>query len=929
MIPHQLIIKGLNSYKQEQRIDFDRLCAAQLFGIFGEVGSGKSTLLDAITLALYGKVDRLGSRHKEAFNLEAKHLLVQLEWSNPLDGHRYRFQFENKRKKNGEVDTPTHSRYQLVDGSWQPIDVATESLLRLSYEHFKRTVILPQGKFMEFLQLGDKDRSAMFQDLFQLDRFDLEQKRARLAARNEAELMHLQGQMTMLADVSEPAVAALEQAAASIQGNIKKQDHLVSEANEISRLLQEAMRVSRQLVKVRQEWQDDQLAQQQLQEQMRALEIALSAAKEEAVKIPAWRQEADAWSLAVQWQLAHQEWSKEVARVPAGEKMLLVKQEAILALEAKALDLQNSLKALDQALEKSGQLQLLDQWYQQQEQLQTRAMALTQALQAADMKARLELEKALSDVFPENTSIDLAKNILETKLLEWQTSNAALLQAKEQHQVKVALADLAGGLEEGQPCPVCGAIHHPAPLVAAHVHEAQDAHQQELHAMNLKKQRLDQAQLCIIQWEKSMAVAEGQLVQVQQQQNQLGQQFPGNDSDARKRDDSFLQAIALVHEQLAQKTVLQGAWDESQAQLVKHRQQVQQYQNALQKIQQSIAGAAARKNTLEQQIQLLEQEAYQKLSQPEIELRRNELEKQIAETTTNLAALEQRHRQQEQLAANWQGKALQLEQQLAQLQAEEVEYTIALKKLLDKSNAQVYQPIRQSLSHEHTMVYEKDPSVMAFEAWRQTVEQDLKKMMAELSAVQFQIQKAQEQLIQKQGLQKMLDQLESRALLLDTLKKLFKGKAFVNFVARRHFQHLIQIANQRFRALTRQRLELVLGVDNDFLIRDHLNGGQTRQVATLSGGQLFQASMSLALALAELIRREHGAENSFFFLDEGFGALDARSLQEVMQTLRALRQEKRIVGIISHVDAMQQETETYLEITLDAEKGSVVRGSWE
>lgn len=929
MIPHQLTIKGLNSYKQEQCIDFDRLCAAQLFGIFGEVGSGKSTLLDAITLALYGKVDRLGSRHKEAFNLEAKQLLVVLEWSNPLDGQRYRFQFENKRKKNGEVDTPSHTRYQWVSEAWVPVTASTESLLRLSYDHFKRTVILPQGKFMEFLQLGDKDRSAMFQDLFQLDRFDLEQRRARLAARNEAELSHVKGQMVMLAEVDENVLAAFVQKEANYNQELGKQQQLLQEANEVSRLLHEAMRVSRQLVKVKQELQEDEQAHKNLQEQLHALEPALIAAREDAAKIPLWRQEADAWSLAVQWQLAHQEWSKEMGRIPTGTQKLAEKKEIILTLEARAIALQDQLKTLDQALAHSQQLHLLDQWYQQHAQLEQRAITLTAEIARANASGKAAWEKTMQAPLPVDGTLAVAQKMLEAAIQEWAHSNAALGQAQEQHQIKVALADLAGSLEEGTPCPVCGATHHPAPLEAAALHEATEEQQHLLHQMAARKQQLDQAQQGIFQWEKSVAVWEGQWTQVQQQLAQSEQQFPGTATDSRKRDPAFEAALVLVNTQIEQKNQAQQEWNTLQDSLSKLRSTVQQYQDALQQIQQAVAGAAARKHTLEEQIKILQASDYQELSQPEIELRRNELEKQIATSTAGLSALEQRQRHLEQEAANWQGKARQLAQQRVELEAEATQWIHALKQILDSSKVEVYLPIRQSLSHEQTMVYAQDPSVVAFESWKAALELNLKQLTASLSEVQYQIKTSREQLSIKAKLQEKITGLESRALLLDSLKKLFKGKAFVNYVARRHFQHLIQIANLRFRALTRQRLELVLGNDNDFLIRDHLNGGQTRQVATLSGGQLFQASLSLALALAELIRREHGAENSFFFLDEGFGALDARSLQEVMQTLRALRQEKRIVGIISHVDAMQQETETFLEITLDAEKGSVVKGSWE
>jgi DNA repair protein SbcC/Rad50 len=95
-------------------------------------------------------------------------------------------------------------------------------------------------------------------------------------------------------------------------------------------------------------------------------------------------------------------------------------------------------------------------------------------------------------------------------------------------------------------------------------------------------------------------------------------------------------------------------------------------------------------------------------------------------------------------------------------------------------------------------------------------------------------------------------------------------------------------------------------------------------VRTLSGGQIFQAALSLAIALADSIQPLMKSKQNFFFLDEGFGALDRESLQVVFETLKALRKEHRIVGVISHVEDMQQEISRFLKVSLDEVTGSMV-----
>jgi len=173
-----------------------------------------------------------------------------------------------------------------------------------------------------------------------------------------------------------------------------------------------------------------------------------------------------------------------------------------------------------------------------------------------------------------------------------------------------------------------------------------------------------------------------------------------------------------------------------------------------------------------------------------------------------------------------------------------------------------------------------------------------------------------------------LKALETRRENLKTLADLFRAQGFVNFVSTMYLQNLIFAANDRFYRLTRQQLKLELDPENNFRIRDYLNEGQWRNVKTLSGGQTFQASLCLALALADNVQQLNQSGQNFFFLDEGFGTLDRESLEQVFETLKSLRKENRIVGVISHVEDLQQEMNTWLRITRDEEHGSIVSTSW-
>jgi len=157
---------------------------------------------------------------------------------------------------------------------------------------------------------------------------------------------------------------------------------------------------------------------------------------------------------------------------------------------------------------------------------------------------------------------------------------------------------------------------------------------------------------------------------------------------------------------------------------------------------------------------------------------------------------------------------------------------------------------------------------------------------------------------------------------------MFRASGFVNFVSSVHLQQLCNAANDRFFKLTNQNMSLELSESNDFLVRDYMNGGKVRSIKTLSGGQTFQAALSLALALSDSVQTISGSTQNFFFLDEGFGALDREALQTVFKTLKSLRTENRIVGVISHVDEMQQEIDANINVSNHPERGSLLTFSW-
>ncbi|MDP4184775.1 MAG: SbcC/MukB-like Walker B domain-containing protein, partial [Bacteroidota bacterium] len=197
-----------------------------------------------------------------------------------------------------------------------------------------------------------------------------------------------------------------------------------------------------------------------------------------------------------------------------------------------------------------------------------------------------------------------------------------------------------------------------------------------------------------------------------------------------------------------------------------------------------------------------------------------------------------------------------------------------------------------------------------------------------IGSLQNEVQRLKSDLERYLTLRTDLEKLNLRAQDIVEMKNLFRGNQFVNYISTVYLRNLCKTANERFYKLTRQKLNLELTEDNGFQVRDFMNEGKVRSVKTLSGGQTFQASLSLALSLADSIHKVSPGYENFFFLDEGFGTLDKDSLDIVFETLKSLKKENRIVGVISHVEDMQQEIATYLRVRNNETEGSYITPSW-
>lgn len=137
------------------------------------------------------------------------------------------------------------------------------------------------------------------------------------------------------------------------------------------------------------------------------------------------------------------------------------------------------------------------------------------------------------------------------------------------------------------------------------------------------------------------------------------------------------------------------------------------------------------------------------------------------------------------------------------------------------------------------------------------------------------------------------------------IQDLVKGNKFVDYISKGELEYILRDASSRLMKLTSNRYSISMDMNGNFIINDYYNGGISRDINSLSGGESFITSLSMALALSSKIQMKSKSNIDFFFLDEGFGTLDKETLEIVLSSLEKLKLEDLSVGIISHVEEIK------------------------
>lgn len=1026
MLPISLSIKGMYSYQQETTIDFTNLTAAGLFGIFGAVGSGKSTILEAISFALYGETERLNSRDSRSYNmmnLKSNEMSIDFIFSCGEDNDRYRFTVNTKRNKKKYTDAGTIERkaFKQENNKWIPTLINTEEILGLSYQNFKRTVIIPQGKFQEFLQLKDTERTQMLKEIFNLQKYDLSNKVSRLTSENNLKISSLQGQMMNLPEYDEELLTSKTKEISELKDSVVTKEKQLNDQKEkesalsILKLLFAELRLKQKAFddKKKEENTINELAnavaeyekceqffkakidsRAKLITNIKTETVRLSAKKDESQNISTLVQieedkaeklkesylgreillkKAEELKKIVQIKTLEEEKNGLDNRIKQGQIKINEEEEKLQAIKQEINELRSVIENEDKELLDADLLNNLSNWFKNKNQLENNINTETRELdrlkdETIKIKSEIgdELLKLSSEKKQEGIPVDYSIiNIQSSKSKSLLEQEEKCINDKLSHlKINEKLDEFAKALKAHDECPLCGSIEHPKVFSAKSTIKEKEQLQNELENLKEKQNDLNSALQKLSGFYASLKGLSGQIdTQTSKIENFNTQIHAAVNNFSFEgytvNDEDKVKTLSTLRAEKNQQLIN----DKKNLKELEVRSEttsgnVEKFKKAIEQFLSDKSNMGGQITVLRNLVSILNVEDELLKSIEAISAEGKEFHKEHLQITNDYEGALRIVHDNKPLSEGLKATVEEISYGLKTITSEKQELDRDIEALVQQngydSEDWVITVLQKGLdvAHENKKIgtYRRDLHALA-EKLNEASEKikgkeynevehtalinaindltnDFKGLNDKLVGERKDLSDLKINMGNRKQLQVDLDKLNLRAGSLEVLSKLFRSSGFVNYVSSVYLQNLINAANERFHKITRQKLMLELGEGNSFNVRDFMSDGQVRSVKTLSGGQTFQAALSLALALADNIPQLTKSNQNFFFLDEGFGVLDKDSLDIIFDTLKNLRKENRIVGVISHENEMQQEIQVNLQVTNDPELGSLIKYSW-
>ncbi|MBE6041998.1 MAG: SMC family ATPase [Clostridiales bacterium] len=916
MRPLKLKMTGFGPYKEKTVIDLESLGTGGLYLITGDTGAGKTYIFDAITYALYGEMSGSGRDVKTVrsqYSGDGEMTEVSLEFE--CKGKRYtvtRNPEYTRRKTRGEGFTKQTADASLIMPDGSPVSGTTNvnaeirDILGIDKGQFCNIVMIAQGEFREVLTAGTDERQKLFRKLF--DTMPYNDLVEELKALNNSNKEEYEDSLNAIESRLGSVSCSFDDDLAAELEEIRKSSDTDLICDYLEKLERAASSVSASI--------SERL--KQLDEKLTGFNTTITMAEEHAANVRKLEKAKDSKA------------DIEIRAETAGEAL-----KKALAAKPHIADLDSEKTLLENSMDSYGKLDMISENIRS---LNGRSEAASADLEDAEkksdeLKADIENKEAeLKSIMDSGEKLLKVQadikgaeerkeqlNTLKTKIgnvrakrtgyEEQQNEARPLIDASEAAAseynsmltayMKEQAGILASDLRDGHPCPVCGSVDHPHP--APLNEEAPSA--EELEA---QKQKAEDARKAAEEITGAVHKAKGEL-----------------DELVKSAEAQALEVTGTSELEAAYKTADEGSGT------------IDEELSGLRDSENKLKTESGRAAAISRELPGLKE----KLESIRSEIR--ELEKKKADLKSELSAEGAKY-EEVRKGLSFESRA-DAEKRIAEINTE----TTRLNKAIEDSRQEVNDASAAKQANDAAVnqlqeVVSGYTAVDEEAAKRGKTEAAEEKDMLTARNIEVSAERstASGALTSIRKIAEDISRIRREHEVLDPLYRTASGSltgkekiALETYVQAFYFDRIIRRANLRLRMMSEGQYEFVRSgsvTDKrhqsglDLSIFDHYSGS-ARPVSTLSGGESFMASLSLALGLSDEVQASSGGVRlDTMFVDEGFGSLDSETLEKAMRSLTMLADEDKLVGMISHVDVLKSRIDKQIIVKKTREEGSRV-----
>jgi len=913
MRPLKITMSAFGPYAGEVTLDMQKLGKSGIYLITGDTGAGKTTVFDAISYALYGEAS---GNYRENTTLRSKYAsadtptFVELEFEYNNEIYKINRNPEYPRpNKRGEGFTKQSANAELVmpDGSVitkiKEVNAKVEEIIGINKNQFSQIAMIAQGDFRKLLNCETNERSKIFRKIFKTEPYhNIEIKLSslfnELKRNREKEKSGIEQYINQL-KCNENDTLSLELERAK-SGDVLIEDVIKLAGEIINKDTLEYTKTQKNIESINEEIEKIN-SNIKLYENQEATKKAYAKASAKLEELKTKRNECEKAYKSAE---AQRERLDDLTR-----KINLINSKMPKYDELKSLE--NSIKERTQSFEKSNNLLKLKQQEITllEKEIDEKSKALEEVKGADLLVQKLTVQKeeinkkaeALKEL---KTEIDRCKTEQKNLKNAQSFAKSALDEygalENEYNQIYIAFFNeqagiIADGLKDGEPCPVCGSTSHPnlarksenAPSQA----DVESAQNLVKKAQEKADKARDTASALKSRFDEIAANVKSSAKKLFGTDDNVFDDYNSNINALKKEYDCTLALLKTANEKLS-------LYKKLDKEIPK-----------IQEKQKSLSDEISTLNTQKASDEAFISENTKRVTsiKSELDFESADLAKDKLKEYTNLSndiknAIEKSKNDFDDIKSKYdtqKGTKASLENALKEFKE------IDLASLNEKS--------------------------LKLNEYKKDIDETAKSLYSRIESNKLLVDNISEK---RDILKGYDDKYVWLKALSETANGDISGKEKITletFVQMTYFDSIIRKANIRLLTMSDGQYELVRRSDAETLkkneglaldVIDHFNAS-SRSVSTLSGGESFMASLCLALGLSDEIQSSNGGiKLDTMFVDEGFGSLDGEALDRALSALTSLSQGNRLVGIISHVDALRDRIDNKIVITKDRTIGS-------